>query len=194
MSRRKPRHSRGKNPKREADRRLRAIREEADRYSGRCLFPADGKGGLCAEHPSRCHVIPRLSVLNKLKDENSGKVLEFDWGVNQWKDLLLSSDAEHPIDLDDPATFEPREVGTHEACTGLFACQPHDDVFNPSLDTDNPDFGNPDVRRLAMGRAVLYAADLASKRKFLVDKWNSRSIRSTNKELRIRWAKERELA
>ena len=132
--------------------------------------------------------------MDKLKDNKSGKVLEFDWGVGQWRDLVLSSDADHPFDLDNPATFEPREVGTHEACTGQFACQCHDDVFNPKLDTDNPDFTDLYVRKLAVGRAVLYAADLASKRKFLVDKWHSLSIRSTNRGLRMQWAKKREFA
>lgn len=197
MGRGKSQHSRGKNPKREADRRMRVIREEGDRYSGRCLFPADGNGRLCREPPSRrkCHVIPRPSVLNKLKDEKSGMVLEFDWGVNQWRHLLLSSGPEHPINLEDPATFEPRPVGTHDACTGLFACQTHDAVFNPSLDTDNPDFGNSHVRLLAIGRAVLYAADLASKRKFIVDNKRIRGLLSNaNKESRIRWLRERKPA
>ena len=194
MHRRKWQQSLGKNPKGEADKRLRAIREDVESYNGQCLFPTDGNGGLCAKPTSRRHVIPRKSVLNSLKDEKSGKVLEFDWGVNEWSRLLLSSDAEHLIDLDNPATFNPRELGTHEACTGLFACQRHDDVFNTALDTDNPDFSNPEVRWLAIGRAVLYAADLASKRKFLVDTWNSRSIRSTNKKLMIRWASERDRA
>ena len=194
VRRRKWQQSRGKNPKAEADKRLRAIGEDVDRYRGRCLFPEDANGELCREPPSKCHVIPRGTVLNKLKDEKTGKVLEFDWGVNQWKDLLLSSGPENPVNLEDPATFEPRELGTGDACTGPFACQRHDDVFNPSLDTDDPDFGDPEVRRLAIGRAVLYATDLASRRKFLVDRWNrNKSFRSTSKQLRFRWAEEREL-
>ncbi len=185
--------SKGNSPKGEASKRIGVIRKDIESYRGGCLFPANGDGDLCTEPPSRCHVIPRSSVLNKLKDEKlDDKVFEFDWGVNQWAHLLLSSDEDHPVDLDNPATFEPRRLGTHEACTGPFGCEVHDKVFK-SIDTDDPDFGNPAVRRLAIGRAVLYAADLASKRKFLADKWNSRSIRSTNRELRFRWRKEKEL-
>ncbi len=191
---RKPQRLRGTNPKREAEKRVRVVREVVDSYRGQCLFPADGNGGLCAEAPARRHVIPRKSVLNKLKDEESGMVLEFDWGVGQWKDLVLSSDADHPIDLDNPATFEPRKVGTHEACTGLFACQCHDGVFNPILDNDKPDFANPNTRLLAAGRAILYAADLASKRKFIVKKLNKQSMRVPNVRLRMQWAKTRLIA
>ena len=194
--RRKPQHSRVKNPKREADKQLQVLQHDVDSYKSRCLFPEDESGALCEEAPSRCHVIPRQSVLDKLKDEKSGKVLEFDWGVNQWKYLLLASSPGNPVDLEDPATFEPRHVGTHEACTGPFACQPHDGVFNPSLDTDSPDFGDPDVRRLATGRVVLYAADLASKSKFLVDKWNKQFelMRRTNRKQVVQWAMKMDLA
>ena len=181
----------GRNPKGEADRRFRAVSAVVDSYRGRCLFPADGNSGLCKSPPSKRHVIPRRSVLNQLKDEKSGMVLDFDWGVGQWKNLVLRSDADHPIDLDNPATFEPRPVGTHEACTGLFACQPHDDVFNPSLDNDRPDFDNPNTRLLAAGRAVLYAADLASKRKFIVEKMNKQSMRVPDVRLRMQWEKRR---
>ena len=187
------RNSKDNNPKGEASKRIEGLGKDIESYPGRCLFPSDSDGGVCTEPPSRCHVIPESSVLNRMKDEKSGKVREFDWNLGKWKDLVLSSDAEHPIDLENSVAFEPREVGTGEACTGLFACQTHDQVFNPSLDTDNPDFGNPAVRRLAIGRAVLYAADLASKRKFLVDKWNSQCKRSADKGLRKQWKKERKL-
>ena len=129
-----------------------------------------------------------------MSDEKSGKVLEFDWGVGQWQDLILRGDADHPIDLDDPATFEPREVRTREACTGRFACQTHDDVFNPSLDNDRPDFADPNTRLLAAGRAVLYAADLASKRKLIVEKMDRQCMRVPNVRLRMQWVKKRLLA
>ena len=174
--------------------RLAEIQVVLKGYQGGCLFPGNGEGGLCTEPPSRRHVIPRRPVLDKLKGEQDGKVLEFDWDVGNWSHLLLSSDEDHPFDLDDPETFEPRGVGTHDACTGLFACQCHDDVFNPSLDTDTPDFGNPHVRMLAVARAMLYAADQASRRKFLVDKFHTRHINSPNKRLRMRWAQEWEQA
>ena len=121
-------------------------------------------------------------------------VLDFDWGVGEWQYLLLRSDKDHPVDLDNPATFKPRELGTHEACTGQFACQFHDDVFNPKLDTDNPDFNDPYVRKLAVGRAVLYATDLAIKRKFLVKKLDGLSTGSQNRGLYMQWARMRALA
>ena len=79
MNREKTSNRRGKGPKGEADRRFRAIAEGAKLYRGRCLFPADGNGGLCLEFPSRRHVIPRSSVLNALKDRKSGKIIDFDW-------------------------------------------------------------------------------------------------------------------
>ena len=181
------------NPKREAARRFHIIGEEAKGYKGRCLFPGEWHAGLCPELPSRRHVIPRASVLEKLKDEMSGKVLEFDWVVGQWAGLLLSSNEDHPVNLEDPATFEPRLLGTHEACTGPYACQRHDLVYDP-IDTGNPDFAYPYVRWLTMGRIARYAADLCSRRKFLVDTWKSRTIRSGNKGLRASWARESQFA
>ena len=138
-------------------------------------------------------MIPRASVLDKLKDEMSGKVLEFDWGVGQWAGLLLGSNVDHPVDLEDPAIFEPRLLGTHEACTGLYACQRHDQAFNP-VDTDNPDFADPHLRWLKMGRIALYAADLCSRRKSLVDTCKSKTIRSGNRGLRVSWVRESQLA
>ena len=182
------------NPKGRVSKKIVDIGKVIKRYRGRCLFPASGGADLCTEPPSRCHVIPESSVLSRLKDQESGKVLEFDWDLGKWSHLLLSSDAESPVDLDNPATFEPRDLGTGDACTGLFACQCHDGVFNPSLDTDAPDFGNPHVRMLAAGRAVLYATDLASRRKFLVDKFDSQTLRSPNKGLISRWKTERKQA
>ena len=191
------RNSKDNNPKGEASKRIEGIGKNIKGYRGGCLFPANGDRGLCTEPPSRRHVIPRSSVLNKLKDKKSGMVMEFDWGVNQWSHILLNTNEEHPVNLEDPTNFEPRELSPREACTGLFACQTHDNVFNPSLDTDTPDFGNPDIRRLAIGRAVFYAADLASKRKFLMKKCQDLLPRHTPKELltmRMKWEKEKEIA
>ena len=185
MNREKTPNRRGKGPKGEADRRFRAIAEEANLYRGRCLFPADGNGGLCLEPPSRRHVIPRSSVLNGLKDSKSGEIIDFDWGVDQWSSLLLKSDEQHPVDLEEPAIFDPRLLGTHEACTGLYACQTHDAVFN-RIDTATPDFGDSHIRWLTMGGIALYAADLCSRRKFLVDTWKWKTMRGGNKGLRAR--------
>ena len=138
-------------------------------------------------------MIPRASVLDKLKDEMSGKVLEFDWGVGQWAGLLLGSNVDHPVDLEDPALFEPRLLGTREACTDLYACQRHDQAFNP-IDTDNPDFADSHIRWLKMGRISLYAADLCSRRNFLVDTWKPKIIRSGYRGLRAIWMRESQLA
>lgn len=187
------RNSGGFSTKSEASRKIDIVGEVLKGYKGQCLFPADD-GELCSSPPSKRHVIPESSVLGKLKNEKSGMVMEFGWGVGQWKNLWLKSDAEHPVYLNNPATFKPREVGTGDACTGLFACQRHDQVFNPCLDTDKPDFKDPYVRLLAIGRAVLYAADLASKGKLLADTWNSRGKRAAEKRLRKSWKNKRKLA
>ena len=181
--------SSGYSTKGEAHQRFRKIANDVKLYKGGCLFPVDMNGELCPEPPSRRHVISRSSVLDDLKDQRSGKVLDLDWGVDQWSALLLKSDEEHPVNLEDPATFKPRGLGTHEACTGPYACQTHDSVFNP-IDVANPDFSNPYIRWLTMGRIVLYGANLCSHRKFLVDTWKSNVIRSPSKALRTSWMRE----
>ena len=130
-------------------------------------------------------MIPRSSVLNGLKDSKSGEIIDFDWGVDQWSSLLLKSDEQHPVGLEEPAIFDPRLLGTHEACTGLYACQTHDAVFN-RIDTATPDFGDSHIRWLTMGGIALYAADLCSRRKFLVDTWKWKTMRGDNKGLRAR--------
>ena len=138
-------------------------------------------------------MIPRSSVLNGLKDSKSGEIIDFDWGVDQWSSLLLKSDEQHPVDLEEPAIFDPRLLGTHEACTGLYACQTHDAVFNP-IDTATPNFGDSRIRWLTMGRIALYAADLCSRRKFLVDAWKGKAMRGGNKGLRASWMRESQFA
>ena len=182
-----------KGVKAEADRRFREIARRAKQYKGTCLFPVDANGGLCRESIARRHVIPRSSVLDQLKDGKSGKVMDLDWGVDQWAAPLLKSDEGHPLNLEDPATFEPRTIGTHEACTGLYACGSHDAVFNP-IDVAKPDFTDPFIRWLTMGRIALYAADLCTRRKFLVDGWKSTTMRSGSKGLRASWLREAQFA
>ena len=182
-----------KGVKAEADRRFRGVAEQASLYKGRCLFPVDANGGLCLKSPSRCHVIPRSSVLDLLKDPKSGKVLDLDWGVDQWAALILKSDEDHPVNLEDPTTFELRDVGTREACTGLYACQTHDAVFK-RIDIGSPDFSNPYVRWLTMGRIAMYAADLCYRRKFLVDTWKWQTLRGGNRALRSNWLRESQFA
>ena len=97
------------------------------------------------------------------------------------------------MDLAEPAIFGPRRLGTHEACTGLYACQTHDAVFN-RIDTATPDFGDSHIRWLTMGRIALYAADLCSRRKFLVDTWKWKTMRGGNKGLRASWMRESQFA
>ena len=193
MSKKQKQRANAKGVKAEADRRFRGIAEQASQYKGRCLFPADANGGFCSESPSRRHVIPRASVLNQLKDPKSGKVLDLDWGVDQWAALILKSDERHPVNLEDPATFELREVGIRGACTGPYACGVHDAVFIP-IDTATPDFEDPGIRWLTMGRIALYAADLCSRRKFLVDAWKWQTLRGGNRALRSSWLRESQFA
>ena len=193
MSKKQKQRAGAKAVKAEADRRLRGIAEQANQYKGRCLFPVDVNGGLCPEPPSRSHVIPRSSVLDRLKDPKSGKVLDLDWGVDQWAALILKSDENHPVNLEDPTTFELRQVGTREACTGLYACGVHDAVFIP-IDTATQDFGDPGIRWLTMGRIAMYAADLCSRRKFLVDTWKWQALRGGNRSLRSSWLRELQFA
>ena len=138
-------------------------------------------------------MIPRSSVLDRLKDPKSGKVLDLDWGVDQWAALILKSDEKHPVNLEDPATFELRDVGTREACTGLYACGVHDAVFTP-IDTAAPDFEDPYIRWLTMRRVALYSADLCSRRKFLVDMWKWQTLRGGNRALRNSWLRESRFA
>ena len=123
----------------------------------------------------------------------SGEIIDFDWGVDQWSSLLLKSDEQHPVDLEEPTIFDPRLLGTHEACTGLYACPTHDAVFNP-IDTTTPNFGDSRIRWLTMGRIALYAADLCSRRKFLVDAWKGKAMRGGNKGLRASWMQESQFA
>lgn len=193
MNKKKKQRSNAKGVKAEADRRFRAIDEHAKRYRGGCLFPVDANGGLCPELPARRHVIPRSSVLDKLKDGKSRKVMDLDWGVDQWAAPLLNSDEDHPVNLEDPATFEPRTIGTNEACTGLYACGSHDVVFNP-IDVAIPDFTDPIIRWLTMVRISLYAPDLCNRRKFLVDIWKWTTMRGGNKGLRASWMRESQMA
>ena len=193
MSKKRMQRANAKGVKAEADRRFRAIAEQVSQHKGQCLFPMDANGGLCPEPRGRRHVIPRSSVLDRLKDPKSGKVLDIDWSVDQWSSLLLKSDEQHPLDLDEPTIFNPRLLGTHEACTGLYACQTHDAVFN-RIDTATPDFGDSHVRWLTMGRIALYAADLCSWRRCLVDTWKWNTMRGGNKGLRAIWMRESQFA
>ena len=162
--------------------------DELKGYIGLCLFVTGSDGKICGRHVrERHHVISRSSVLDQLKDKASGKVMELGWDVSEWRRLLLSSDEEHPMDLDDPSTFVPRDVGTHDACARWFACELHDGEFGP-IDGVEPDFNDSTVRFLTMYRAVLCAADLCRHRQLLHKRWNKQFMRSHNRAQRAHWA------
>ena len=159
-------------------------------YVGRCLFVMDANGTKCGRpvHERR-HVIPMSTVLEELKDQKSGKVMELGWDVREWRRLLQGSDEEHPVNLGDPSTFVPRDSGTHDACARWFACDLHDNKFGP-VDVRFPDFNVPMVRFLAVYRAVLCAADICRQRRLLHQQWNKRFMRSAIKAQRVHWMKE----
>ena len=137
---------------------LRDLRERIKRYPGRCLFAANERGARCLQPPHKCHTIPQASVLDKLKDSKSGKVLELRWGVEQWRQLFIRSDEEHQVDLSDSTLFEPQPVGIGDASIGWFGCDVHDNEFHP---TDNNELNiiDPTVRFLIAYRALLYMTD-----------------------------------
>ena len=157
-------------------------------YVGLCLFVTGSDGKICGSRVrERHHVISRSSVLDELKDKATGKVMELGWEVREWGRLLLSSDEEHPMDLDDPSTFVPRDVGTHDACARWFACELHDGEFGP-IDGAEPDFNDSTIRFLIMYRALLCASDLCRHRQLLHKRWNKQFMRSHNRAQRAHWA------
>ena len=155
---------------------LRPLKDDVARYEGSCLFVINDVGGYCnAPVSNRCHIVSNAKVLSRHKDRD-GRVLEFRWGVNQWRHLLLSSDEEHPIDLLNPEIFHPFPVSPDDACVGRFACKPsgqagHDDVFQ-SIDVEEPDFDDQEVRLLAAYRLVLYQVDQYRQAIELMEKWD----------------------
>ena len=160
-----------------------------DQYVGRCHFVIDAKGGICGRPVyERRHVISRASVPDLLKDKRSGKILEMEWHVAEWQRLYLGSDEEHPINLADPATFSPRAVGTHDACTRPLACGLHDPEFH-SLDIANPDFSDPNVRLQALHRIVLCGLDLRLHEKSLLNNWRRTVMRNSSLSQRVLWLK-----
>ena len=159
-------------------------------YVGRCLFAADANGTKCGRLVrERRHVVPRQAVLEKLKDQKSGKVMELGWDVREWRRLLQSSDEEHPVDLGDPSTFKPREMGIRDACARWLACELHDNKLGP-VDVHFPDFNVPAIRLLAVYRAILCAADMCRHRQLLHRQWDKKLSRSPIKALRFHWRRE----
>ena len=179
--------------KRQIHRFMQDFQTVFDQYEGRCHFVTDEKGTFCGETVRRRHLISRSAVLEKLKDEKSGKVLEMEWHVAEWRRLFLASDEEHPVDLADPATFELRRVGTRDACTRWFACKPHDDKFKLLDDFDDfefPNFDDPTVRLMAVHRTVLGGLDLRRQEKTLLQAWHSPVMRGSSRHQKAEWLKQ----
>lgn len=155
---------------------------------GQCLFLIDEDGRICGKPvDNNCHVIPESSVLNELKDHRSGKVLELQWGVGQWEHLFLSSSEASPATLD-PDQFEPRSVGTGDACVRWFACKDHDDEFRP-IDVMDLDFSDPVVPFLCVYRSTLYSADLLRMGISAMRNWDRKAMNHPRKAVRMEWMK-----
>ena len=185
VGRRQTGHWIPKDRKGEVGKRLEGVKA-IERRKGRCLFVIDEKGQPCGNPVgNNCHVIPNSSVLELLKEESSGKVMELRWGVNKFEHLFVSSSEANPINLDDHAEFEPQLVGTRDACVRWFACKPHDDEFRP-IDVGEPDFDDPDVRFLAAYRMALYGADLSRLGAGLVQRWDQKLMRGPI-QIRSQW-------
>ena len=180
-----------KSGKQQIHRFMQDFQKVFDECKGRCHFVIDKEGTFCGEIVrERGHVISRTSVLDKLKDEKSGKVLEMEWHVAEWRRLFLASDDEHPVDLADPATFELRRVGTRDACTRRFACKPDDDKFKLLDDFEFPNFDDPTVRLMAVHRTVLGGLDLRRQERTLLQAWHSPVMRGSSRHQKAEWLKQ----
>ena len=146
--------------RRTANKLMEKMERDVAGYVGRCLFVVDDNGGYCNEPVSNnCHIVSEKAVLVDLRDHETQKVFELNWGVSQWRSLVFSSDVEQRVK--DATTFEPSPEITHDACIGRFACKPnadHDNEFQP-IDVADPAFDDPIVRFLAGYRSVLFLAD-----------------------------------
>ena len=167
--------------------------KKAEGRKGRCLFVIDEDGRPCGNPVyNNCHVIPESTVLVDLKDESSGKVYEFRWGVSDWGHFFVKSSEANPIDLTDVDAFEPQSVGTGHASVGWFACKhngtDHDGVFS-AIDVKEPDFDNPIVRFLFAYRVFLYEVDMSRLIKDLVNGWNKRVRAHYQRDIRVKWSR-----
>ena len=177
-----------KERKPEVSESLGGLKRWFDAYKGSCLFVTDENGSICQRPAVKCHAIPEATVLSRLVDEKTGKVLEFQWGVGNIMNLFLSSSPESPVDLYDPVTFEPIGVGTGDASVGKFACGGDDQEFG-KIDCAEPNIENPTVSFLLTYRPLLYLADLLNQGSLLVeDQARHRHImRGTYKKARSDW-------
>ena len=161
---------------------LRPLRDDVAHNQGSCLFVIGNEGEYCGEPVSeRRHIISNAKVLGKLKDAD-GMVLQFEWGVSQWSHLLLANDEEHPVQLLNPATFQPFRVSPDDACIGRFACQQyaHDNKFQ-LIDVEEPDFDDPVARLLSAYRLKLFQVDQCRRALSLIRKWDPLVMKRPNR-------------
>ena len=176
------------NRKGEVGKKLKSVKA-IEGHKGKCLFVVDENGRTCGNPVyNNCHVIPESSILDRLKDSSSGKLFELRWGISKLEHFFVSSSETSPIDLTDPAAFEPQSVGTGDACVGWFACKDHDNGFWP-IDVKYPDFNDPQIQLLCLYRAFLYEVDMNRLSAELVKVWNKQTQRSQYKEIRFQWNK-----
>lgn len=175
--------------KRIANEQLHALETDVAGYSGSCLFVSDDDGEYCNRLvTSSRHVVSRSSVLDKLVDAKTGKVFELQMGVSQWRRSLFSMATGRSINIQSPSTFKPSEVGTHDACTGKFACASHDNEFC-RIDVEEPDFDDAVVRFLAGYRATLFLFDQCHQTLELFQQWNRRAMNNPDRGKRAVWLK-----
>lgn len=176
--------------KSEVENLLKPVKREERRRST-CLFVVDENGRRCGSPvETNCHVIPKSSVLEELKDKSSGKVLELLWGVARWGYFYITSSMSNPINFGDSDSFEPQHVVTNDACVRWFACKQkgtdHDGQFNP-VDVIEPDFEDPLIRLVCMYRAVLYESDLCRLGQRFLGQYDKEVWRRPDGELHVRW-------
>ena len=184
------RRSAAKGRKQAANKRLGELESDVSGYEGRCLFVTDDDGGHCDRPVSNnCHIVSESTVLDRLKDDKTKRVLELQWGVSQWRELLFKSDPEQLAQ--DPTTFDPSERITRDACMGRFACKllAHDDEFQP-IDVAEPDFDDPIARFLSGYRLMLFVTDQYRQSIRLLQRWEQRAMRNSKRGGPTLWLRE----
>ena len=176
-----------KGRKRAVNKLFREVEKDLKDYEGRCIFVTNDDGSYCDEPvTNNCHIVSETAVLDGLKDDETKKVLELQWGVRQWRPLLFRSDRERLVQ--DPTTFGPAPATTRNACVGRFACKrhAHDDEFQP-IDVAEPDFCDPAVRFLAAYRSMLFFTDQCRQSLKLYGRWHRDAMRIPNARAQKLW-------
>ena len=167
-----------KGKRRGANKLLAQLENDVAGYVGRCLFVIDDNGAHCGRPvTNNCHMISESAVLDGLRDNETKRVLELQWGVSQWRRLVFRSDVEQRAQ--DLNTFDPSERTTGDACTGRFACKSpydHDGQFQP-IDVAEANFDDPVVRLLSGYRLMLFLADQCRQAMELHQRWDQVGLR-----------------